>query len=688
MSESTLRQRKETSSATEKVNDASTEPPVVPVPELASFDFALVVSSPHDAKTNEPTAEAQLNLKRLIKTLDFNGFKISVRADSTPDSVLVFVKLADYESVLSKAKKVDALYLVTQLDDQKPTIADRLRIVFAKLVGPISEGGANITIAQDKWSFVTGVVPVATWENSRQAYADFRKVMYNVYDPKIHKAQMQFLLENFGSRNAIYFRTVNLYLPWLGTLAFTGIACHYLLGDLSNVFSVLNLLIGVSFYLTWYGYQKKWAKEWSTVNVAKVDVSRTDKKDPPYKVLIRKVLFAPIAFTEGAHLFAGQFACFLLEIFIGQIYEGPGKSLLGFVPTIIVCSIVPILTAIYSIIVNKYLDYENNPTRSTQNMSYLVKMFLFNFLSSYVPLLITSFLYLPSGYRTNEYLTTIDTYADTISNSTTYIEKIPVKTENFVVDTGRLNTQFKYFVLTNQVIGLATEYLVPIIVPKVLALIKKPTPVKIADEDSEVEFLKTIRHQATLGAYEADDEFRQLVIQFGFLILFGPIWSIGATISFVVELIESKADYFKVLRLSRPPIPDRAESAYPWPLFLKVLLFIGSFTSTCITIMYNGDNIVASVDASSVEVAWFSVLPPALINTFAVQLIIYTGEAIIDEYFTDPGSEIAKREQQLRSILADTTEKPSINDVDTLIKEASTIPTSIIVKTEKTKKQE
>ncbi len=653
--------------------------------DLSTYDLVLQVHSPTNAQTGAASPEASIGIQYLLKTLDVNQFKIAVRPDSIVDSFLVFIKLedAEFELLVKKAQKVDDLYGVSQIGSfDKITPADRLRLVNAKLTSPQSEGGAQITVGEGKWSYVRSCVPVSSVKSTSKGQDLFKKSLLKFFDADSLRQQTGFLLKNFGSKYTLYFKVVSEYSVFLVLLSAVGLASQYFYGPLSKVFTALNLIIGASFYLCWYGSEKKWASEWNVINVAHVDVSRTDKKDPPYKVLLRKVLFAPIALGSSLNLVFYQFVCFLIEIFVNEIYQGPGKIVLSLVPTVLVCSIVPVCTLVYSTIISYYLKFENNPTKAAHSKSYLIKMFMFNFLSSYVPLLITSFIYLPSGYKVNSYLGNIAAFVADISNRNAKIPQIPVLAKDYSVNSLRLKTQFTYFILTNQIVGVFLEFGLPLVLRKLAAIpalgkfLGASAPAPVEDAPEEKELLAGLRHKLALPVYNINDDYRQFILQFGFMIMFGPTWSSSVLISLAIELLQMKADFFKIMKLVRPPIADRAESSHPWPLFLKSLLIIGSFTSVAITLMYNGGDLGSYVDKSSIKTSLSAVLPASLIACLLMQAGLYFGECLIDEYYSDPGTETDKREKLICNILKDTnpSEKaPTMNDVETLIAESLTL---------------
>ncbi|KAG7830854.1 hypothetical protein KL920_001445 [Ogataea angusta] len=659
-------------------------------------DFVLKVLYLADPKTLEPQTESDTNLQRLIKTLDLNGFQISIRPHSDSNHLLVFIKLKDdlFEKLAKKTKDIEGFYGVVASSDI--STADRIRLVYTKLTGGKTEGNAEITPGAGNWKFVETCVPVANHEAIQKEARSLKSNLLKFFSEPFSSKQSDFLLQNFGSPTAFYFQLSNLYIYWLAFLSLIGVVCNRVYGRYSKAFTVLNLLSGLGFYLSWYFKEKQLSIKWNLTNVSKLEFRTSGSKILPHQVLLRKLMFTPIAVGAGLTLVFYQLGCFVIEILLTEIYQGPLKSYLSLVPTILICSIVPVCTAVYTVVVNGYLSFEDNASRSTKRKSFLIKMFVFNFLASYMALFITSFIYLPFGYKLNEYLPHIGSYAEKVSSSKSYIPKIALLQSDYEINKLRLNTQYTYFILTNQIVGLLLEFVLPQVLTRVFALpaVKslmggaKLLPVKLTDPPEEKEYLDSIRKMIELPEFSADDEFRQLVIQFGFLMLFGPVSSLGPVISLVIELFQDKADYFKLLNLTRAPLPERAENTFPWTVFIKVLLTIGTLTSTSISLMYNGGDIVASTSRTSVKNSWYLILPFIVTGGILVHFVSFFGEMIINEYYVEASPETAKKEEALAILLErEEEEKPStyINNVDELLKFASVLPRRVIVEDKKTK---
>ena len=384
---------------------------------------------------------------------------------------------------------------------------------------------------------------------------------------------------------AMYFAFVKSYTRCLMPLAVFGVLLRLFRpsqAEFNTCYAIVVLLWGITFTTLWkYRYEPAFSKEFGFKTSIPLDDSRV--------TFVKKLCFIPVAILFVAFLVTFQLCCFALEIFLTQIYEGPLKAAVSLLPTILLSVFVPVLTLIYNVFVNKMTAWENgtNPSRSK-----VEKNFVFAFLTSYVPLMITLFLYFPFGHLLNLYLPTIANYSS--------ILKIPIDSRVFKLNLSRYQTQFFYFTVTNQVILLFMENALPIVLGKVLPLVNgekksastKSRTTKLIKEQfsQDATFLEQVREYETgpWGLFSVDDNIRKLVLQFGFVVIFSTIWPIAPLICIVFNIIIMKLDIWRALIKSAPVVDVKAakdiidEEAYesikltPWD---SVLTFITWFLS-------------------------------------------------------------------------------------------------------------
>lgn len=444
--------------------------------------------------------------------------------------------------------------------------------------------------------------------------AETRKKLYKTSDSLIKKlyglpseqelVQVEKLTQN--ARQALYFAFFKTYIIWLVPLSFVGILTKLFHTSTPWEFNipytvflmVWSLLFASSWvYKTEPYYSAKFGKVQNNCETNETDLST------PSEVLYKKFCFLPVALLFVASLISFQFLCFFIEIFITQFYAGPLGSVFALLPTVLICSFIPILTMIYNkIFVDRLVEWENgpNPLRSK-----VEKNFILTFFTSYVPLLITLFVYLPLGYKiTPEIRAAIAEW--------TYKLHIPIHESEFVIDVNRYRNQFFYFTVTNQVIAFALENLLPIVQGRVMQFIKNKTDKNGKDSHSAI--ASTIKthfprelsmwqrvssyHTTEFGSFDVDDNFKKVIIQFGYLSIFSTIWPLAPLMCFIFSFFTFKADLWRALKKCRPsnnpndilvsgnnPNADPV-SASPWDSVLSAISWIGATAGPTLLVMY------------------------------------------------------------------------------------------------------
>lgn len=636
-------------------------------------DYVLRVQYPNDSKTGKIDLEAVTHVKIILKLLYSAGFLVEVRPDTNDQFILLFVSSREdaLHQLVDISNSTDELFGVraNPVSDEKLSLAERLRLVSLKLALPESKGGCGLKTGVHG---IKDMFPCRHIKPLEAEYATNWSALGKVFRKSARDEDVRFLVQTCGVAYALYYKFVQAYIASIGCLGLVGVAAWYFLGPLSVLFAAANLFIGLTTYLCIYASEKKSALDWNLHNIEKSEVIKVSDEmlDPEWKVLLRQIMFIPFIVGGAAMLFCAQFACFMLEIFINEIYQGPFQSILALVPTAIVCVAVPVGTAIFSLVASKYIVFENNPTYQGDNKSLLKKLFSFDCLASYAPLTITSFIYLPLGYLLDPYLQTIQAMFSRASSVYTYVPHVQTKQSGYQVNNLRLSSQMFYFMVINQVVVLFVEHALPQIlaiifnIPKVASLLGTPASTKVLDlkaldDPAEHEYLQLVRSKFKLpAAGSLDAEYKQHVIQYGFQMLFGPIWPLGSLICFVFGVIQQEADYLKIIKLNQPPVPARAESSSPWVEFMKILLTIGSFVSIAVTLMYGGRNEIESfVGKSSVVGHWFTVLPCASLSCLVMYVTINLLEKVIDGFYDKAQGEFIEKEKKASSFLDQFKEK-------------------------------
>jgi len=226
-----------------------------------------------------------------------------------------------------------------------------------------------------------------------------------------------------------------------------------------------------------------------------------------------------------------------------------------------------------------------------------------NFITSYLGIILTAFVYVPFGKILVPYL---DFFRLTAQRFTA--EGKPLPTKSWQINPDRLTKQIIYFTVTAQVVNFVTEVIVPYAKRRVSKEVEKVTEkpekngLQIVDVAEEEPFLKRVRDEAELDQYDVTVDYREMVIQFGafpfplreppanhsrgYLSLFSVVWPLTACSFLVNNWVEARSDAMKIAISCQRPIPWRADSIGPWLSSLGFLSWFGSITSAAIVFLF------------------------------------------------------------------------------------------------------
>lgn len=229
------------------------------------------------------------------------------------------------------------------------------------------------------------------------------------------------------------------------------------------------------------------------------------------------------------------------------------------------------------------------------------KEFVLNFLTSYMALFFTAFVYIPFGHVLTPYLD----FWRAVATKLTPRDKVWA-TQEFVVDPTRISQQMFYFTVTAQVVNFLTETVLPYVKRKALdeakgvqARISRSSVKKIPDPEEEKAFLDRVRSEVELEIYDVTSDYREMVIQFGYLSLFSVAWPLTACFFLINNWVELRSDAVKIAISSRRPIPWRADSIGPWIDAIGFLSWLGTMTSAGIVALCSSSNSNGSGPAGS-----------------------------------------------------------------------------------------
>ncbi|RJE20040.1 plasma membrane channel protein, partial [Aspergillus sclerotialis] len=576
--------------------------------------------------------QATDQLELLLRKLSEVGLQTEVRqGDET--SLLIFVRASkkSLRRAVYQARVRDWLYGVRNAEPEPAdsveaqTDSERLRIINHMITLSPEEGGAGITPNIGEWKNVLSIFPLHDVEANRRNMSEWSKKTF------LTDEDLERIRSTFGESVGFYFAFLRSYFRFLFFPAVFGFSCWLLLGGFSIIYTVVISLWGVIFIEYWKLQEVDLGCRWQTKGVSAVRPKRREFKPereirdegtgevkgvfPARKRMVRQLLQVPFVLLASVALGVIIATCFAIEIFISEVYNGPFKTYLVFIPTILVSSLVPTISAVLVSIATKLTDYENYETQNAYDMALTQKIFVINFVTSYLPIFLTAFVYVPFASRIVPYL---DVFRLTVRP---FVSKEAVNSRReFTIDPERLRKQVIYFTVTAQIVGFAMETIVPYLKQHLLRKYKAYSQSKtnnntsteekdeneapaanFDDPPDEVDFLKRVRNEAELSNYDVTDDLREMCIQFGYLALFSPTWPLVPVSFLINNWVELRSDFFKICMEYRRPTPQRADTIGPWLDSLGFLSWVGSITSSALLYMFSNGHPGANGEPTGIK---------------------------------------------------------------------------------------
>lgn len=649
-------------------------------PELnRNFGVDYVVDY-HIPSDKAERAEAEATFVQLIKTLAGVGFATEVRHGGK-SSLLVFLKIASdklLDAQVYRNRLQDWLYgvrasapnkqdMINHFQEEPVSEAERLRLAYMLICKPKNEGGAGITPRSGQWKYVASIFPLHDHQFNKEWIKRW-STKYILDDNDLDEIR-----DKFGESVAFYFAFLQSYFKFLVFPAAFGFAAWLILGKFSLLYAHVNCLWSVVFFEYWKKKEVDLAVQWGVRGVSKIQQPRpqfqheSEAQDPvtgeiikvfsPFKRLSRQLLQVPFAIACMAVLGSLIFSCFAIEIFITEVYNGPFKQYLTFLPTVLLTIFMPALTTILTNLAERLTGLENYENEAAHHASFVQKIFVINFVTSYMPLFLTAFVYIPFGKVLAPHL---DVFQVTVRKLTK--EGKGVKTKEFNINPDRLTKQMFYFTVTAQIVNLLLEVFVPYFKRKVFKVVEKvqdgiSQSGKVHHQDSpeEAAFLARVRDEASLEVYDVTSDYREMVVQFGYLSLFSVAFPLTACSFLVNNWVEARSDAMKIAIGSQRPIPWRNDTIGPWLASLGFLSWLGSLTSTAVVYLFSSGSEPRGPDGQPSNLKGWALLLSIFVAEH-VYLVIQLAVRYAVEKLDSPGlqKERAERFALRKRLLNDT----------------------------------
>jgi anoctamin-10 len=222
--------------------------------------------------------------------------------------------------------------------DEPVTEAERLRLIYLLITKSRNEGGAGITQGQGQWKYVESIFPLHNHA--------FNKEWLHKWSQKyiLEDSDLDDIRDKFGEDVAFYFAFLKDYFRFQIFPAAVGFSAWLLLGQFSVFYAICNTLWSVIFFEYWKRKETDLAISWGVRGVSKIQHQRPEfqwdfeaadlttgepvKVYPFTKRLQTQLLQIPFALACVVILGGLVATVNSLEIFINEVYGGPGKQYL------------------------------------------------------------------------------------------------------------------------------------------------------------------------------------------------------------------------------------------------------------------------------------------------------------------------------------------------------------------------
>ncbi|KAL5116585.1 hypothetical protein ACEQ8H_005463 [Pleosporales sp. CAS-2024a] len=464
-------------------------------------------------------------------------------------------------------------------------------------------GGAGITPGSGQWKNVSSIFPLHNGVANNLLLAHLSKRVFLTLD------DLDKIRDLWGTKIAFYFAFIQTYFRSLAFPCAAGIFAWAFLSKYSLLFAIIIGIWCTVFLEYWKIKQTDLAIRWKVRGVENLKVNRPqfryDKEIvdaagrirhifPRWKRLLRQLIVIPFVLVSTALLGILIALVFVIETYINEAYDGPYKFYLEYMPTFLLAVFLPYATNALEAIATAITNFENHRTSDHHEMSLTHKIFVLNSITNYLPILLTAFVYVPFG---NSIIPPLQRFIDTKMGKDQRTEFA------FVADPDRLRNQLITLTLTGQISGALEELGLPWVKMQVMQWWRdrqatrsgrdgEPSFQYMKDDPGEARFLRRARRQAIRPEYNVQDDIAEMVIQYGYLALFSPVWPLVPIGFFINNWLELRSDFLKICVEYQRPAPTRSDGIGPWVTSLECLTWLGSITSAAIVHVFGSQHIL------------------------------------------------------------------------------------------------
>ncbi|CAE6440816.1 unnamed protein product [Rhizoctonia solani] len=614
-------------------------------------DLAIIFRS--GTKSKAEATDAAAEYKRLLGVLTDGGLKATGKKGVSDSEILVFVWCPQnkLEQLAEHERRTDFVYGVARAkvpslastgDPNAVTPAERIRLVYAYISSPKADGGLGIAPGSPHWTLSLikletivyayisspkadgglGVAPGSPhWTRIQSIMAlqdrDFNHAWLSNWTRKqtgfsIPISELDKIRDNFGESLALYFSFLSFYTRALFVPAILGLVSWVLKTPYHPLYSLSLTLWAIATVDIWRVCERALSVRWGTYGVARVERRRvefiaTSNQDqsednvaadadvlfPWWKREFRMALSVPVISLFGILLGGLLTTIFLFEAFVTQLYDGPGKNYIGFIPTIIFVTVIPRIMGVYNQSAGRLTNWENHAHESSFDRSLTLKTFALSSIVAFLGLFLTAFVYIPFGPDVMRWVNTalFDPSHPDIAEAAADagIKPLPPIDIQIKINPGRLHAQMFAYTVTNQAINFFLETGLPFILRGVAkARVSRSITGKRKDEKSDAvaQLVEHAKEESALPEYTLFGDYAEMVTQFGYIVIWSAAWPLAPLMALLNNWLELRSDAFKITTHGRRPLPKRVDTIGPWLEALGFITWVGALTNAALVYLF------------------------------------------------------------------------------------------------------
>ncbi|KAI4741624.1 putative plasma membrane stress response protein [Aureobasidium sp. EXF-12298] len=536
------------------------------------------------------------------------------------------------------------------------TPSEEIRSVFHLVTWTKEQGGAGVTANFGQWKHITASFAPHAWTANKTLLKQLSaKIILGADDLDSIKAL-------FGEKVAFYYAFIQAYSLFLIVPAISGTLFCLFSRPYSIMFGTITCVWSIVFVEWWKKQETDLSIRWHVQGVGALKVNRVqynwEKEDtdaitgevkkifPAHKRLTRQLLFLPFAALAAFVLSIVLVVTFLIEAIISDVYgeELANYWALHYLPTILLAVSLPYITDFLTSIATRLSEHENHRTNDEFELAQVQKAFVLNFVTSFLPLVLTAYIYVPFGSKLLPYF---------VPNSW----QSHIVGKDFNIDAHRLQEEVISLSLAGQLINFGEEFVLPFLKRHLLEAYRRYQDAKqgkslhqrmhseytktlLVDAPHEERLLSRLRAEAAAPPYDVQEDIMEMCVQFGYLAMFGVIYPLMPLGFLINNWIELRGDFFKLISESQRPPPIRSDSIGPCISALEFLTWLGSLSTAALLCMYSGDGDVTSFR-----------LDGLLLTVFIAEQAYLATKLTIRFMFDKIGSEAVRAEEASRRLV-------------------------------------